>query len=103
MFKVDVFICKGRAYDRVQLERRLAETVDIESKRQAYFATPEDAILAKLEWYRLWGEVSDRQWGDILGVLKAQGSRLDQAYLQHWAGQLGVADLLVRALSQAKD
>ena len=103
MFKVDVFVCKGRAYDRMQLERRLAETVDVESKRQAYFATPEDTILAKLERYRLGGEVSDRQWGDILGVLKAQGSCLDQAYLQHWAGQLGVADLLGCVLAEMAD
>lgn len=52
------------------------------------------------DWYRKGGEVSDRQWRDLLGVLKVQGSRLDQSYLAHWAGELGVTDLLRRALTE---
>ncbi len=58
----------------------------------------EDMILAKLEWYRLGGETSDRQWSDILGMLKVQGAGLDLAYLRQTAPQLGVSDLLERAL-----
>jgi len=58
-------------------------------------------ILAKLEWYRLGGETSERQWSDILGVLKVQGDALDAAYLRHWADTLAVADLLQRALAEA--
>lgn len=29
-----------------------------------YITSPEDTILAKLEWSRMSGEVSDRQWRD---------------------------------------
>ena len=47
------------------------------------------------------GEVSDRQWNDILGVLKVQGTNLDMAYLQRWAVALKVSDLLERALVDA--
>ena len=47
------------------------------------------------------GEVSDRQWNDILGVLKVQGTNLDMAYLQRWATALKVDDLLERALEDA--
>jgi len=61
----------------------------------------EDIILRKMLWYREGNEVSDRQWSDILGVLKAQGERLDQDYLRYWAGELGVDDLLHRALADA--
>ena len=46
-------------------------------------------------------EVSDRQWDDILGVLKTRGTELDLAYLQKWASQLQVTDLLEKALSEA--
>ena len=47
------------------------------------------------------GEVSDRQWNDILGVLKVQGTDLDMTYLQKWAANLDVTDLLERALGDA--
>jgi hypothetical protein len=63
-------------------------------------ASPEDTILAKLEWYRLGGEVSERQWRDILGVLKTRSGELDLSYLNRWAGELKVADLLERALKE---
>jgi hypothetical protein len=61
--------------------------------------SPEDTLLRKLAWYRLGGEVSERQWNDVLGVLRAQGARLDLAHLHAWGETLGVADLLARALA----
>ena len=60
-------------------------------------ASPEDMILTKLEWFRKGGEVSDRQWRDVRGLLKLQAGELDDAYLSKWAGTLGVDDLLERA------
>ena len=63
-------------------------------------ATAEDTVLAKLEWFRRGGEVSERQWWDIVGVLRvAQGA--DRAHLRLWATTLGVSDLLERALAEA--
>jgi hypothetical protein len=56
-----------------------------------------------LEWYRMGGEISDRQWRDVLGVLKVQGERLDVAYLRRWATALGVADLLEKALTAVNE
>ncbi len=75
--------------------------VATEPERTAYIASAEDTVLTKLEWYRMGGEVSDRQWRDVLGVLKVQGKRLDLAYLRRWATELGIADLLERALAEA--
>ncbi len=51
--------------------------------------------------YREGGGVSDRQWGDALGVIKVQAGRLDREYLRRWADDLGIADLLVKALAEA--
>ena len=100
MFKVDLFIPKDRLFDRQQLARRQPWVADPDSGRVIYVATPEDTILAKLEWYRLGNEVSDRQWRDILGVLAVQADRLDVAYMGQSAASLGVKDLLERALTQ---
>ncbi len=100
MFKIDVFIPKGRPFDRQQLERRQPWPVGGGPGRVIYVASAEDTVLAKLEWYRLGGEASDRQWRDVLGVLAVQRGALDLAYLRRWAHELGVADLAERALAE---
>ncbi len=100
MFKVDVFIPRPRPFLQSQLDRAQKQTFTFESEVSAKFASPEDTILAKLEWYRMGGEVSDRQWRDILGVLKTRADELDLAYLNEWAAQLKVSDLLERALKE---
>ena len=99
MFKVDVFVHKQRPYDQVQFQRRVAQMIATDPERTAYVASAEDTVLTKLEWYRMGGEVSGRQWRDVLGVLKVQGERLDLAYLRRWATALGIADLLEKALT----
>lgn len=102
MFKVDVFIRKDRPFDQAQFERRVEQVLTTNPEQKAFMATAEDTILAKLEWYQMGGEVSDRQWRDILGVLKVQAGRLDLEYLNNWAAVLTVADLLQRALEESK-
>ena len=102
MFKVDIFALKGRPFDQVQFERRTKHIVAIDPERTAYVTTAEDIALVKLEWYRMGGEVSERQWRDVLGVLKVQGDRLDLAYLRRWAVRLEITDLLARALTETR-
>jgi hypothetical protein len=101
MFKVDVFIPSPRPFLRSQLSRAQVQTFTFESQMSARFASPEDTILSKLEWYRMGGEVSDRQWRDVLGVLKTRSGGLDLDYLREWAADLKVSDLLERALKEA--
>lgn len=100
-FKVDIFIRKARAFDGMQLERRRTSIIATDPDQSIYVTSPEDTILAKLEWYRLGGEVSDRQWRDILGVLKTRSGELELQYLRQWAKELKVSDLLERALEEA--
>jgi len=63
-------------------------------------ASLEDIILAKLQWYRAGGEVSERQWSDVQNLL-ALNHDVDREYLTTWAKRLGVRDLLARATAQA--
>jgi hypothetical protein len=65
-------------------------------------ATAEDILLAKLKWYRAGGEVSERQWTDIAGLLSANAA-LDFGYLRTWAARLRVDDLLARALAASRE
>jgi hypothetical protein len=100
ILKIDVFVAKSRVFDQEEFRRVRLKTLE-GSDRPFYVASPEGTVLNKLEWYRMGGEVSDRQWNDILGVLKVQGTNLDMAYLQRWAAALKVSDLLERALVDA--
>ena len=102
MDKADVFVFQPTAWGEAQMERRRLETLDpAQPEATVYFSGPEDNILNKLQWYRMGGGVSDRQWNDVLGVLKVQAGALDLDYLRHWAAELGLTDLLDRALEDA--
>lgn len=96
MFKVDVYIPRGRPFDALQLRRGVRETVV--PGGTVRIATAEDTLLGKLEWFRMGGEVSERQWRDVLGILKTQGDRLDLGYMREWGAELKVLDLVERAL-----
>ena len=101
MFKVDIFIPYPRSFQQSQLARAQRQDFELDTKMSAIFASAEDTILSKLEWYRMGGETSERQWRDILGILKTRAGDLDLEYLKKWAKDLNVADLLERALNEA--
>ena len=101
MFKIDVFIVKDQLYDSEALARRHPDTLDEESSRKFYLASPEDVILNKLLWYQKGGGVPQQQWKDVLGVLKVQRDKLDLVYLKYWASRMNLSDLLNRSLDDA--
>lgn len=98
MVKIDVFVAKSRPYDASALARRMRGRIE---DLEVDAATPEDVVLSKLEWYDAGGRVSERQWGDVLGLLRIHRGVLDVAYLRRWAAELGVGELLDRALAEA--
>ncbi len=100
-FRVDLFIASGRPYEQAQFTRRVPQTVALNPERQAYFVSPEDIILIKLDWYRMAQGALDRQWSDVQSVLATQGNTLDTAYLRYWAAQLDIVHLLDAALHRA--
>lgn len=100
VYKVDIFVARDSGFEGAQLERRQQKVVKSDPPQTAFFASAEDTILAKLVWYRKGDEVSEQQWRDVRGIVKARFGTLDLEYLQRWASELRVTDLLNRALAQ---
>ncbi len=101
MIKIDVFLAPDRPFDRSKAQRAQIGPITASDPRPFRLTSPEDIVLQKLEWYAMGGRVSERQWNDSQGVLKVQGMTLDLAYMRHWAGEIGIADLLEQALKEA--
>jgi len=96
-YKLDLFVRKDDPFEQSAFSRRTPFAVPGSPDERIQVHSPEDVILFKLRWYRIGNEVSDQQWRDILGVLHAQRGRLSAEYLDRWAAELGVKDLLNRA------
>ena len=101
MLKVDVFVSRDRPFDRRAFERARPASIEAAGGATLPVSSAEDIVLAKLEWYRRGGEVSQRQWTDVMGVLQACAGDLDLPYLRRGGVELGVGDLLERALTEA--
>ncbi|HBL58768.1 MAG TPA: hypothetical protein DDZ80_09695 [Cyanobacteria bacterium UBA8803] len=94
--RADLVVAGTDEFERLKFERR--RVIEFEGIA-LYFASPEDVILNKLRWRQ--GSGSEKQWRDVLGVLKVQADNLDFDYLTQWAEQLGIADALNQALTDA--
>jgi len=100
--KIDFF---GRGYDgfdAVEFERRQSIVVKASGER-LLVKSPEDTVLRKLLWYHEGGCVSERQWRDVVSVLRISGKRLDYGYLVNWANRLHVPDLLKGARDESAE
>jgi hypothetical protein len=101
LIKVDIYVPQDDEFGRQQFRRVRRETLLPGEAGGAYISAPEDTVLAKLQWHRRGGKISERQLSDVLGVLKVQRERLDLEYLREWAERLGVLDLLEGLLAEA--
>jgi hypothetical protein len=101
MIKVDLFVLSETPLARQEMARRQILPIPGEPEAHLQVASPEDTILQKLLWYRKGGGVSERQWNDVLGVIKVQGRALDLGYLKEWAERSGIEDLLAQAFADS--
>jgi hypothetical protein len=99
-FKLDLFVRGDAPFDLEEFRRRRLQPPG-DDGTPLQFKSPEDTVLRKLQWYRSGGSVSELQWRDVLGVLRVSGAEMDRRYLAHWSRELGVSDLLERALDEA--
>ena len=84
--KVDVMVRKETPFDRSRFAR--ARMLRPTESYQAAFASAEDVIIKKMEYYNEGG--SDKHLRDITGMLKISGKESDQSYIAEWADRLGL-------------
>ncbi len=100
-FKLDFFIKGTTPFDAVELDRSIRQGIDDPSGQLIMIKTSEDTILRKLDWFRRGGSVSERQWLDVVSILRANRTQLDEAHLERWARELQLTELLERARQDA--
>jgi hypothetical protein len=96
--KVDVIVCPDSEFDlnRFSRARRIASS----DAASAFFSSPEDVILSKMEFYKEGG--SEKHLRDITGILKVKGPEIDRDYISRWADRLGVADVWLAVQDRMK-
>jgi hypothetical protein len=99
--KIDIFGLGSTPYDEVEFARRRRMKVRTGGE-ELWIKSPEDTILRKLLWYREGGQVSDKQWRDVVEVLRIRGPHLERPYLDLWAARLSLESLLARARADAE-
>jgi hypothetical protein len=83
---IDLMISGREEYDLMKFDRKRLYTLP--GSGEVAIASPEDVIISKLIWRQ--ESQSDKQWRDILGVLKVQQEKLDFTYLQGWVERFGL-------------
>ena len=93
----DIYIKDNSPYSISQMNRKIL--IDVEEIPVFWIASAEDIILQKLRWGK--GSKSEKQWRDVLGIIKLQSKNLDYGYLTEWAENLDLVADLSEVLTQA--
>lgn len=87
--KVDVIIKQGTPFDNSRFRR--IQRIYPSDSYQADFASPEDVIIKKMEYYKEGG--SEKHLRDIAGILKISGEAVDRNYISGWVERLGLTEI----------
>jgi hypothetical protein len=99
--KVDLFVLGEGLLDRMQIARRIRITIPGVAGR-IWVTSAEDQVLRKLDWYRNTGNESERQWRDVVGILRIHSDAMQLDYLRETARELNLEALLDDATDAAK-
>jgi hypothetical protein len=95
--RADLMIPAATEFSRIQLTRR--QMISISTGKDVYFASPEDVIINKLIWGKQ--SQSEKQWRDVLSIMKTQRESLEYNYLREWADKLGITPDYLQATIEA--
>jgi hypothetical protein len=87
--KIDIIVTKTTPFSQTEFARRNRSAIF--PHQNTYFASAEDVIIKKMEFYKEGG--SEKHLRDITGILKVSGEEIDRAYIDHWARQLGLIEI----------
>lgn len=96
--KIDVIIPGRSPYEVGRFER--ARSIQVSPDFAAKFASPEDVIIKKLEFYKIGG--ADKHLRDIAGVLRVSGDQLNRAFIEKLAAHFGLTEIWTLALQRAQ-
>jgi hypothetical protein len=96
LLNADLMMNGTTEFDQTKLSRRQLVSISLDENEMFWLISPEDLILAKLQWGQR--SQSEKQWRDVLGVMKVQGENLDGSYLSQWATAIGLETRLNEAL-----
>jgi len=97
--KVDMIVRKPDEFDRSRFSRK--RHIGVFPDRSAVFASPEDVIIKKMEYYRDGG--SEKHLRDIIGILKVSDAGLDRGYVERWAKAKGLTEIWKAVLARTKE
>lgn len=83
-WRIDFIFRKERAFSHAEFARRREQ--DVGDGLRLFVASPEDILLAKLEWAKL-GE-SARQLEDATSIVRMKRDSLDISYIERWVAEL---------------
>lgn len=95
--RADLMLAGNSNFEQEKFKRR--QGIAIPDRGTLYLASPEDIILSKLFWRNQ--TQSEKQWRDVLGILKVQNQNLDFNYLNQQAIGLGLTETLAQAMIEA--
>jgi hypothetical protein len=96
--KVDIIIKKADDFDGSRFARK--RNLPVFPDLSADFASPEDVIIKKMEYYREGG--SEKHLRDITGILRISGDGLDFSYIEGWSACKGLEEIWRAILSKTK-
>lgn len=87
--KLDIMVPAETPFNSSRFER--ARQITLMPDLEVSFATPEDVIIKKMEYYREGG--SEKHLRDITGILKVSAEQVDRNYIADWAERLDLNEI----------
>jgi hypothetical protein len=88
--RADLVLAEENEYEQLKFQRR--RLITLPNGTQVYLALPEDVVVNKLRWGQQ--SQSEKQWRDVLGVLKIQQDHLNYNYMHQWAAAFDLSEQL---------